>query len=307
MIHHLEDRRAEFYIAQYMEDVFRREVRNVGVFVRVGDRTAARFLGENENGDLDGRRLKVFVAPDVYRQWVEYWRRVLETETAPLDVIKSESKGNFFVVDGGEVRDVADDPAESILAFLYTSLVAEGGFGNAYADREALSIAGSASPRLTNEVQVAFQHLNILDSQNQGIGLVSHPIQTRPQLQGTVKEPHRPQFAQENGRLFVMETIDFTDRSKERARDHAGFTSFMFNDLRSAISDKVSPIAVVRYSPSELDQSDVRYGLSMLENTADQVVNWNDAEARSNFVEERRRIALSGGGGGGSLLRLPPQ
>ena len=79
----------------------------------------------------------------------------------------------------------------------------------------------------------------------------------------------------------------------DRARDHAGFVSFMFDDLRDALKADVVPIAIVRMSPGDENLAEVRYGLSMLVKNAAEVINWNDAAARTGFIEARRQVALS--------------
>ena len=132
IIHHSRDSKAHYLIAQYMEDVFRREVRNIGVFVHKGDSFAARFVGETEPGVIDGRRTKSFVAPDVYRQWVQYWRRILSTQADPFSGLMQYPSANYPVVQGGEIMDTGDDSAEQVCQFLYSALVADGGFARAF-------------------------------------------------------------------------------------------------------------------------------------------------------------------------------
>jgi hypothetical protein len=43
-----------------------------------------------------------------------------------------------------------------------------------------------------------------------------------------------------------METVDFTEQAKIRARDHARFTAFMFGDLREYHGEAVEAVAVIR-------------------------------------------------------------
>jgi len=67
----------------------------------------------------------------------------------------------------------------------------------------------------------------------------------------------------------------------------------MFGDLRDAMGDAVVPIAIVRVDPVEYDDETVRYGLSMLQKTASEVIDWTNAAQRAEFVEARRRTALA--------------
>lgn len=293
MIHHAQGPKAKYLIAQYMEDVFRREVRNLGVFVRKEGRYAARFFGETEPGTVDGRRIRGLAAPDVYRQWVQYWRGVLVSERDPFSELRRYPSANYPVTTGGEILDTGADSCEVVADFLYNALVAEGGFAQAFgAADEDTGSAGAGGPRLNKEIETAFRSLNIFATQHEQLALVRHPVVARPEVRGTTAEPHRPQFAQQNGKLYVMETVDFTERAQNRVRDHAGFTSFMFDDLRDVMHDGVVPIAIVRTDASA-ESADVRYGLSMLQKTAAQVVDWADPGERAEFVASRQRIAFT--------------
>ena len=78
-----------------------------------------------------------------------------------------------------------------------------------------------------------------------------------------------------------METVDFKEQAKNRVRDHAGFTAFMFGDLREFYRDDVEAVAVIRLDPDAEQVEQVRYGLSMLSSTASRVINWLDPEARA--------------------------
>jgi hypothetical protein len=90
-----------------------------------------------------------------------------------------------------------------------------------------------------------------------------------------------------------METVDFKEHAKNRVRDHAGFTAFMFGDLREYYREGVEAVALIRVDPDSESSEHVRYGLSMLSRTASSLVNWQDPEARSRFVESRRIAALA--------------
>lgn len=91
--------KAQYWIAQYIDDLFRNEPRNIGIIARVGDQIAAQFVGESESGEIDGRKLKLFKYPEVYREWLQYWRRMINRGS--LDKLFRESKSNFRVNEGG--------------------------------------------------------------------------------------------------------------------------------------------------------------------------------------------------------------
>lgn len=293
MTHHTQGPKAEYLIAQYMEDVFRREVRNLGVFVRKQGGFSAVFFGESSPGVIDGRRIKGLAAPDVYRQWIHYWRRILETSADPFAELTRYPNANYPIAQGGEIWDTGDDSPAEIAHFLYSALVAEDGFASAFnGETDSSAASESSAPRLGKDVETSFRNLNILSVSDEQLPLVQHPIRPRVEVKGTTIEPHRPQFAQQNGKLFVIETVDFTQRTKERARDHAGFTAFMFDDIVDAKKTDVLPIAVYQIEPGDESLPEVRYGLSMLQKSAAEIVNWGEAQQRAEFVEARRKVAL---------------
>src|SRR5438270_12135897 len=98
-----------FLVAKYVRDPQRMEPRNVGVILWTVDRVGARFFGEDE----DGIRAPSYVHSKnrtVYREWVLYWQKALSDtnvvrvpRTSPefVDALKSRSRDNFILVDGG--------------------------------------------------------------------------------------------------------------------------------------------------------------------------------------------------------------
>lgn len=272
----------------------RRETRNIGVIARQGAAVSAKFLGERGPNEFDLRVLRRFVAPEVYQQWVSFWRYLLQTDPNAFDKILAEQRANFPIVAGGTVADTGEDLLPDVASYLYSVLVGDGGY------REALGLEeeAEATARLTDELAMEFETANILVTVKGGVEivppLVTYPIRTRPKLVGRTSVQYEPAFAQQNGRLFVIEPVDFTAKHKDRSRDHAGFTAFMFDDLRdNSKSTPVSPIALVRVTDELKEDTSVRTGLAMLASTADRVVNWLNPLERTAFLEERRRTALS--------------
>lgn len=277
--------KARYWIAQHVEDLFRNEPKNVGVFVRVGTDVAAKFFGESDGGSLDGRKLRSLPYPDVYRQWVDYWRDQI---SAGCEEFEKASGSHYRVVEAGHVSDIDRDSAEEVASYLYSLLVSEGRF------KEAVPIDGAGKDlmaevdalTLEEDLSQTLSQLDLLaDDRNL---LVHHPIKRNPVIAGK-NLSHRPAFAQENGALYIMETVDFTATRKKRPLDHAGFSAYMFRDIREA-RGKVEPIAIVRVDDQERDSNDVQYGVAMLKNEA-LVVDWNDENQRDAFLEDRRRVA----------------
>jgi len=89
-----------------------------------------------------------------------------------------------------------------------------------------------------------------------------------------------------------METVDFMVQQKGPAKDHAGWASLVFKDVREKDREAVKTVAVVRSRAEDLTHPDVEYGMSMLSHMAEQVVNWSDVSARTEFLEQRRQVAL---------------
>lgn len=278
---------ARYWIAQYVQDVFRNEPRNVGVLVAVGNDVAGRFLGENEDGIIDGRRLKNFPYPDVYRQWITYWRR--ELAKGHVAELPEHSAANFRVADGGTVSDIGGDAASTVAEYLYSTLVSDGGL------REALAEAEETEPQRTLldvEVAGALAEAQLLGTDDLAQP-VPHPVLKEAPVAGRILPEYKPAFVQRNGLLYVMETVDFTKPQKKASRDHAGWSACMFRDVRDASHQGVVvPITLIRITEADLDAEDVRNGVALLK-AESSVVNWLSDEERGRFLEERRRVAFA--------------
>lgn len=275
---------ANYWVAQHVSDLFRNEPRNVGVFVQIGNQFAAKFFGEIEEGRVDGRRLREFRYPEIYKQWVEYWRS--EIREGGIEEIVKNNGSHYRIMEVGEVTDIDEDSPQDVANYLYALIVSEGGFSEAtLVGEEAEAEAGQR--RLETDLTGRLRELNLL-ADNDDL-LVAHPIRRGVSVQGR-KTMHQPAFVQQNGTLFVMETVDFTTSQKRRPRDHAGYSAYMFRDIRDGRTD-TDAIAVVRVTEEDEDAEDVRYGLQLLRNEAD-VVNWLDAKQQQKFIDERTKIAM---------------
>lgn len=133
---------ARFLIAKYIPDLRRMEPRNIGVIVWADGRVVARFLGENGSPDspiFPPRYLKVR-SVDSYRQWLYYWRNMITRTivtsregkvvniSSPefIDSLKSKSRDQFLLVEGGHLLDdIADMDINSIVSDLFETLVNE--------------------------------------------------------------------------------------------------------------------------------------------------------------------------------------
>lgn len=278
---------AQYWIAQHVADLFRNEPRNVGVFVQAGDQLAAKFFGEIEEGRIDGRRVRNFDYPEVYAQWVDYWRSAVNE--GDIEEIVANCGSHYRVMSVGEVTDTGQDSPNDVANYLYALLISEGGFEEATRVGEETEV--EAGQRLLEaDLTRRLRDQSLLASDNDL--LVAHPVRKGATIQGH-KTRHQPSFVQENGRLFVMETIDFTTSQKRRPRDHAGYSAYMFRDIRDQHTN-TDAIAIVRVTEEDEAADDVSHGLQLLRNEAD-IVNWLDTQAQNTFIADRKRVALAVG------------
>lgn len=275
-------RAAEYLIAQHIPNVFRREARNVGVIVTIDQERTSRFFGETVGGHISGTKTRGMNCPGVYKQWVDYWQRTLKEAESPFDELLRTSGQHYQIVPGGEVGDIGDDSVHDVAMFLYSSLVSEDGMAAALGgETEEVAIV-----RLRVDITKALTSADIFaDEDGAKNENVKHPVRTDVIVNGQ-KAKHRPAFVQENGRLVVMETVDFTSRQKERAKDHAGWAAFMFTDMESA-----ERISIVRAEPQDEKDENVRYALDMLSGTS-QIVNWSSSSEQKRFIDERVAVAM---------------
>ena len=278
---------AQYWVAQHVADLFRNEPRNVGVFVRVGDQLVAKFVGETEEGRIDGRRVRNFKHPEVYEQWVDFWRSAVNE--GDIEEIVASGGSHYRVLSVGEVSDTGQDSPNDVANYLYALLVSEGGFQEATrVGEEAEAEAGQR--RLETDLTRRLRELSLLASDDDL--LIAHPIRKGVTIPGRLTQ-HQPAFVQENGKLFVMETVDFTTAQKRRPRDHAGYSAYMFRDIRDQHAN-ADTIAIVRVTEEDEATEDVSHGLQLLRNEAD-IVNWLDTQAQNTFIAERQRVAQTVG------------
>jgi hypothetical protein len=286
---------ATYLIFRYVADPFRGEQRNVGVAAFYDGRVATRFFGQFPDGSLDGRRIKSFGNPGAYRQWVEYWRATTRSAD-PIPALLGSSSANYQAAVGGEVSDVGGSAVEDVVGYLYNLLVAEKAFAAAIDPEEAASDAPARTAPLVAEVELAFAEANILEHADDALALVPHPIMRGGTVPGKSVAAHRPQFTQMNGLLYVIESCDFSsgERSKARAKDHAGCAAFMFEDIRR-VAQKARAIGIYSGTPEDFEDSNAKYGLDMLKSAATDLVHWDDLVQRSAFLQERHKVAMAGG------------
>jgi hypothetical protein len=278
-------RSARYLIAQHVEDLFRNEPRNVGVFVGIENDRTARFVGDSGNGKIDGRRIVHLPYPEVYKQWVEYWWSTLRDDPHAMQSLLKSSGQHYRVVDGGEVADIGNDSVHDVAGFLYTSLVSEDGMALALGGEEAEII----TVPLQDDVGTAFGERSVLAEENIPLVGVKHPIHRNAAVTGKTAT-HKPAFYQHNGHPVIMETIDLTVVNRRVAlRDHAGWAAFIFGDIK-AKDPTAEPVSIARITSESEKDKNVKYAIELLQSQS-RLINWLSEADRERFIEQRVAVA----------------
>jgi len=250
--------------------------------VQLGNEKAGRFFAEISPEQMDGRKLSKWVHSDVYRQWVAYWRRELPRQA--VESLIATSASNYRVIEGGEVTDFGSDSVDSVLGYLYGLLV-EGGFAEVIEEDKDLSDKTSLS--LEEDVATELSKLRILTRDDSAP--VRHPVRRNQTISGRHIAQHRPAFSQNNGTLYVVESIDFTSPQKKRVRDKAGWSVYMFRDIREEHEGAVA-MTIVRIKDEDRNNDDISSGLLCLESEGP-IIDWSKEKERKAFLLERELIA----------------
>jgi hypothetical protein len=272
----------QYWIAKNVEDPFRNETRNVGVIVRDARGVVARFVGERDAGEVDRRLLgQRFRHPEVYLQWLTYWRQ--ELASGHLDAIVRAKSPNYFVAEGGEITDTGPDTIEAVCSFLYSLLISDGPVMQAF----ELMEEEDTTRGLGSEISHALAELDILGNIPK-LG-VRHPIKREAPIHGK-HVIHKPSFSQVNGHLYVYEAIDFTMKRPKIIRERAGWMAYMYADIKEEVA---SARAYSIFRPSQEEGGEVvEYARTILRGEST-LVNWTDENERKQFLNERQRLAIA--------------
>jgi hypothetical protein len=132
--------RTEWFVAKYVGDLRRQETKNVGVVVFSNGAIETRFLGEREDGTIDGRSVRALGSIEIYRAWVEHWRRLAISADGSDALLSRRGSDNFFLDFGGErLLGPKHGDASELATELFEILVGEPGVSAA-----APTIAGMA-------------------------------------------------------------------------------------------------------------------------------------------------------------------
>jgi len=114
------------WIAKYVSDPRRWEPRNVGVIVAGVDKAAAIFVGEREDGTVDGRSVKGLVADTAnYQEWVRHWQG---TKLGGVELLSHEAArsmrddANYFLFEAADVW-MSDETVDDCASRLFEEVV----------------------------------------------------------------------------------------------------------------------------------------------------------------------------------------
>ena len=285
----------QFYIAQHMPDLLRRETRNVGVLVKRGDQVTARFIGEPHPGaDIDGRSLKHCKDAKLYRLWVNHWRKAIRKPDWKTRLLEDDRKTYAFI-SGGEVTDTGNDSIDDICNYLFYVLVSEGGL------KKALEVANEGhGPEdeevhpIKREIKDELRSLKIMKS-TAGSD-VRHPVVENWDAMGASKIRHELSFAQvAKERLWAFEPLDLGSPQKKLIKQRAGYIANIFGDLHKAADIEkhgLETTVVVSFNSADEKQDAVRYALDVVGPYAN-IVNWTSLMERKAFLRQREAIAYA--------------
>ena len=134
-------------VIRYVPDPVRDEPRNVGVVAWRPGEVAARFVGEDDAGDIDRRQISRRLVPDrqSYVDWVGFWRTQLAEQSISdpvrhrevtvgdptfLEALASVTRGGFQVRDGGEAAGAEDWTIRRLVDEAFERLVASPEWGD---------------------------------------------------------------------------------------------------------------------------------------------------------------------------------
>lgn len=145
-------------VIRYVPDPVRDEPRNVGVIAWRAGEVAARFVGEDDAGDLDRRHISRRLIEDrqTYVEWVHYWRTQLAArsihdpvedadvavgEAGFLQALANATRGGFEVRSRGEVVAADDWDLRRIVGESFERLVEPPDWGDTDDEEEAIGKA----------------------------------------------------------------------------------------------------------------------------------------------------------------------
>ncbi len=244
---------ARWYTAKYVRDIRRNEPRNVGVVLCVDGRVWSRFLGE-QNGRIDGNKIRWLGSPDNYRIWVNFWREMLSehADNPERVLLQGRPSSNYYVEQSGErISGTIDDP-ERFIEELYDVLVNRGR-------------PEDASSSVQEHSESVLQKLNVWDRVERNVLLVH-------------KDHVRYDYRINNTFAHLMRVVPIGSPS-EISWERAKAAAHTFENTPDVLSDgrKTNKIALVSGENSAADEM-----VAMLQSKAMKVVRVDDEDRACN-------------------------
>lgn len=143
-------------VAKYVADIERGEPSNVGLMLIDQDsgEVLSRFIGESDNGAIDGRSAKWAASLDNYKLWVEHWRRSAKEPDALLSESAKLPAENYFLQSAGQFVGLPEHhDAHDVFEDLYSRLVDRTPTQSEPIGRLAEKVLQRVAQRLPNEVE----------------------------------------------------------------------------------------------------------------------------------------------------------
>jgi hypothetical protein len=240
------------FVAKYIPDVRRWEPRNVGVFVEERGGFESRFFGEVQPGVTDHRTTRHVVNdPEVYDEWVSYWRRA-----TTIEELAQRQVANYWVAEAGEVWLAEEDTdAATIADRYYRELIAE--------PPEEREVA------LERRVERLLRDSGVLGSEafQRDVEIESDPRKL-PE-----RQRYKFPYAVENGRLTVGQRVSF----------HVPY----FNDALwkfTHVRDEIRKVAFIDARDTPAQPAELSTPVSLLQRESE-VIDVGDPQALNSVAD----------------------
>lgn len=273
MIHYL--------VAKYVDDLSRNEPKNVGVVVYDGNGAWALFDGEDENANIDLRRVRNRVTGShAYRAWVDYWRAVLSDPSVAhpglsdlatgdarvIEYLVATSGRDFYLEPGGTVLiDAEHRSAIETLDELFGRLVRQPDPSAPPTlkekSRDALAAAGAP---MSDEARFKEDHA------------------VRLSVLG-VSVDEEISYAVMNGAWHYLQVMPFSPDKPRVSRKEASHCAFLFEHL-----PEIKDNGAILYDESDITQGQYRL-LEMLMKLAP-VVNVNNVDSAAAKLHDHLNL-----------------
>ncbi len=185
--------KVEWAVVKYVADLERNEPQNVGLVLRCGEDVHAKFVGEREDGGINGTKARFADSLENYKAWYQYWRHKIEkAETGDVldELLEGAKSGNYLLERAGELVLGADEvEPERMLVEKFHRLVT--------APDESSEVG-----RVRAAVVEAFRKIGINEAVREGR---EHDIETDEGTPDVVKYDYEYQ----NGELHLMNVVNF--------------------------------------------------------------------------------------------------